>query len=129
MEDALAPLKCHVIQSTSDEAPGLLAYVDHHLGAHHPPDVFHVQHELRKAVSAPMATKQRATAKAVAKAEETRTRVQEQRHHTHDEPAKRGPGRPPKVASCLEQIAQDVEAARQEHQRLSEQREQVTQRI
>ena len=53
MEQALAGLNCQVIQSTSDEAPGLLAYVEHHLGAHHSPDLFHVQHELSKAVSAP----------------------------------------------------------------------------
>ena len=39
-----------------------LAYVEHHLGAHHSPDLFHVQHELSKAVSAPMAVKQRAAA-------------------------------------------------------------------
>jgi hypothetical protein len=45
MEKALAGLNCQVIQSTSDEAPGLLAYVEHHLGAHHSPDLFHVQHE------------------------------------------------------------------------------------
>jgi hypothetical protein len=62
MAGALAPLKGRVIQSTSDEAPGLLAYVEHHLGAHHSPDVFHVQHELSKAVAVPMATKQRAAA-------------------------------------------------------------------
>ena len=42
MEQALAGLNCKVIQSTSDEAPGLLAYVEHHLGAHHSPDLFHV---------------------------------------------------------------------------------------
>src|SRR5881275_2627722 len=51
MEPALAPLNCRVIQSTSDEAPGLLAYVEHYLEAHHSPDLFHVQHELGKAVS------------------------------------------------------------------------------
>src|SRR5215510_14336879 len=34
MEQALAGLNCQVIQATSDEAPGLLAYVEHHLGAH-----------------------------------------------------------------------------------------------
>ena len=62
MEQALAGLNCRVMQSTSDEAPGLLAYVEHHLGAHHSPDLFHVQHELSKAVSAPMAVKQRAAA-------------------------------------------------------------------
>src|SRR5215475_12896205 len=59
LEQALSGLRCQVIQSTSDEAPGLLAYVEHHLGAHHSPDLFHVQHELAKAVCAPMATKQR----------------------------------------------------------------------
>jgi hypothetical protein len=31
MAPALAPLNCRVIQSTSDEAPGLLAYVEHYL--------------------------------------------------------------------------------------------------
>jgi hypothetical protein len=67
MAGALTHLKCHVIQSTSDEASGLLAYVAHHLGVHHSPDLFHVQHELRKAVAAPLAAKQRAAAKAVTK--------------------------------------------------------------
>ena len=51
MAPALAQLNCRVIQSTSDEAPGLLAYVEHYLEAHHSPDLFHVQHELVKAVS------------------------------------------------------------------------------
>ena len=129
MEGALAPLKCNVIQSTSDEAPGLLAYVEHHLGAHHSPDVFHVQHELSKAVSAPLAAKQRAAAKATTKAEETLTRMQEQLHNTTDEPAKRGPGRPAKVAASLEQAAWEVEAARHEHQRLIGQRETVRQSL
>ena len=40
MAPALAGLNCKVIQATSDEAPGLLAYVEHHLGAHHSPDLF-----------------------------------------------------------------------------------------
>jgi hypothetical protein len=129
MEQALAGLNCKVIQSTSDEAPGLLAYVEHHLGAHHSPDVFHVQHELSKAVSAPMASKQRAAAKAATQAEETLKRVQERLDHANDEPAKRGPGRPPQGVASLEQVQQDVAAARHEHQRLAGQREQVTQSI
>jgi hypothetical protein len=129
MEQALSGLNCTVIQSTSDEAPGLLAYVAHHLGAHHSPDLFHVQHELSKAVSAPMAAKQRAADKAAAKAEETLTRVHEHLHNANGEPAKRGPGRPPKAAPCLEQVKQEVDAARQESQRLAGQREQLTQSI
>ncbi len=51
MAPALAQLNCTVIQSTSDEGSGILAYVEHHLGAHHSPDLFHVQQELVKAVS------------------------------------------------------------------------------
>jgi Family of unknown function (DUF6399) len=129
MAPALAGLNCKVIQSTSDEAPGLLAYVAHHLGAHHSPDLFHVQHELSKAVSAPMATKQRAAEKATAKAEETLQRVHEHLHNANEEPQQRGPGRPPKMAASLEQMEQAVDAARQEHQRLTAQREQVTQSI
>jgi transposase len=129
MEQALSGLHCKVIQSTSDEAPGLLAYVEQHLGAHHSPDLFHVQHELSKAVSAPMAVKQRAAAKAVAEAEETLKRLQESRANANGACAKRGPGRPPKAAACLEQVVQAVETARQEHQRLAGQRETITQSI
>jgi len=131
MAQALAGRNCQGIQSTSDEAPGLLAYVEHHLGAHHSPDVFHVQHELSKAVSAPMAAKQRAAVKAATKAEETLKRVQEPLAPLKGVRAQRssGPGRPPKATPCLEQAAQDVEAAHHEHQRLAGQREQVTQSI
>jgi Family of unknown function (DUF6399)/helix-turn-helix, Psq domain len=129
MEQSLTGLNCQVIQSTSDEAPGLLAYVEHHLGAHHSPDLFHVQHELSQAVSAPMAAKQRAAAKVVAKAAERLTRVQEHIDDTNDTPEKRSPARPPKGAASLEQAEQDLEAARHEHHRLTEQREQVTQSI
>jgi hypothetical protein len=129
MEPALAGLNGHVIPSTSDEAPGLLAYVAQHLRAHHAPDLFPVQQELSKAVAAPLAGKQRAAAKAVAQAAETRTRVQEYLDNATRMPAKRGPGRPPKAAPCLEQVEQAVEAARHKHQRLAGQREQVTQSL
>ena len=129
MEQALAGLNGTVMQSTSDEAPGLLAYVEHHLGAHHSPDLFHVQHELSKAVSAPLAVKQRAAAKAAAKADERLKRVPEHRPTANSEPAKCGPGRPAKVAARFEQIKQNVEAAHHEHQRLTGQREKVAQSI
>jgi len=95
MEKALSGLHCQVMQSTSDEAPGLLAYVAHHLGAHHSPDLFHVQHELVKAVAGPMATKQRAAAKAACEAQERLEQVQGQLQESADAPHKRGPARPP----------------------------------
>ena len=125
MAPALAPLKCRVIQSTSDEAPGLLAYVEHYLEAHHSPDLFHVQHELVKAVSGPMATKERAAHKAVTEATAQLERLQSDPQSAGDEPEKRRPGRPPKAPVSLEQAEQALAAASREHERLAEQREQV----
>src|SRR6266853_3968893 len=93
MEQALSGLQCHIIQSTSDEAPALLAYVEPHLGAHHAPDLFHVQHELVKAVSGPMATKQRAAGKAATKACERLAQGQERLQDTDGAPDKRGTSR------------------------------------
>ncbi len=129
LEQALSGLNCRVIQSTSDEAPGLLASVEQHLRAHHAPDLCHVQQELSKAVTAPLAVKQRAAATAVAQAEETLKRVHERLANANGEPAKRGPGRPPKTTPGLEQATQDVASAQHEHQRLTEQRALVTQSL
>jgi hypothetical protein len=126
MAPALAQLNCQVIQSTSDEAPGLLAYVEHYLEAHHSPDLFHVQHELVKAVSGPMATKERAAHKAVTEAQEQLERLQTDPQNAGDEPEKRCLGRPPKAPLSLEHAEQALEAARREHERLAQHREQVT---
>lgn len=125
MAPALAQLNCQVIQSTSDEAPGLLAYVEHYLEAHHSPDLFHMQHELVKAVSGPMATKERAAHKAVTEAREQLERLQSDPQSTGDAPDKRGPGRPPKEPVSPEQAEQALKAASREHERLTQQREQV----
>jgi Family of unknown function (DUF6399) len=122
---ALAQLNCRVIQSTSDEAPGLLAYVEHYLEAHHSPDLFHVQHELVKAVAGPMATKERAAHKAVIEAKEQLERLQNAPQSAGHETAKRAPGRPPQAPGSLEQAEQALAAASREHARLCEQRAQV----
>jgi Family of unknown function (DUF6399) len=125
MAPALAQLNCRVIQSTSDEAPGLLAYVAHYLEAHHSPDLFHVQHELVKAVSGPMATKVRAAYQAVTDATEQLARLQSAPQRAGEEPAKRSSGRPPKHPMSLEQAEQALDTTRREHTRLCEQRTQV----
>jgi hypothetical protein len=125
MAPALAQLNCRVIQSTSDEAPGLLAYVEHYLEAHHSPDLFHVQHELVKAVSGPMATKERAAHKAVTEAREQLERLQTDPESAGDEPETCRPGHFPKQPVRLEHAEQALEAASREHERLAQQREQV----
>src|SRR5438094_9136040 len=129
MAPARAQLNCRLIQSTSDEAPGLLAYVEHYLEAHHSPDVFHVQHELVKAVSGPIAPKERAAHKAVTEAREQLERVQPHPHSAGDEPQKCGPGQPPQELVNLEHPEQVLTADTREHERLAQQREQVAQSI
>src|SRR5262245_20729780 len=125
MAPALAQLNCQVIQATSDEAPGLLAYVAHYLEAHHSPDLFHVQHELVKAVSGHMATKERAAYQAVTDATEQLERLQSAPQSAGEEPAKRSTGPPPKNPMSLEQAQQALETVHREHKRLCEQRAQV----
>jgi hypothetical protein len=125
MASALAPLNCRVIQSTSDEAPGLLASVEHSLEAHHSPDVFHVQHELVKAVSGPMATTERAAHKAVTEAKEQLERLQSDPQSAGHATTKRAPGRPPQEPVSLEQAEHALTAASRAHARLAEQRAQV----
>jgi hypothetical protein len=126
MAPALAPRNCQVSQSTSDEAPGLLAYVAPYLSAHPSPDLCHVQPELRKAVSAPMAIKERAAHKAAAEAQEQLEPMPTPRQTTGGEPEKRGPGRPPTAPVSLEQAEQGLEAASRAHERVAQQREQVS---
>lgn len=129
MAPALEGRNWRVSQSTSDEAPGLLAYVAPHLGAPHSPDLCHVQQELRKAGSAPMAATVRAAARVGVQAEGALPHVQEPRRPTPGESDHAGLGRPAKAAVPLAQVAPDVEAARREHHRLAGQREQVAQSI
>ena len=129
MAPALAPLNCEVIQSTSDEAPGIVAYVEHQLGAHHSPDLFHVQHELSKAVCAPLATKERAAHKALSEAKEEFDQAQARLESTPAQLEKRGPGRPPKAPMRLEQAQHTLDAASREHTRLIQQREQGKQSL
>jgi hypothetical protein len=129
MAPALAQLNCEVIPSTSDEAPGLLAYVEQHLGAHHSPDVFHVQHELSTAVCAPLAANERAAHKATTAAQERLAQIPARLESASDQPDQRGPSRPPKAPRCLEHAQQALTAASREHERLAQQRERVKQSL
>lgn len=49
MREATADLNITIVQSTSDEAPGLVAHAKNGLGVHHSPDLFHVVQNVFKA--------------------------------------------------------------------------------
>jgi len=90
---ALADMPVEVIQSTSDEAKGILHHVQKDMGAHHSPDLFHVQHELAKATSIALSNKTKQAEKAVEKANCSLEKKMEQKKAWFAE--KHGPGRRP----------------------------------
>lgn len=65
LDKALSDLPIKVIQSTSDEAKGIVSHVEQHLGAHHSPDIFHVQQDITKGTSAAINAKIRAADHAI----------------------------------------------------------------
>ena len=129
LEQALSGLTGHMMHSTSDEAPALLADGAHALGAPHAPDVFPVQHARVKAVTGPMATQHRAAGKAATEAHKRLAQGRGPLQSAGGEPQHHGPGRPPKATARLEPLAQAAAGARHEPLRLSAQRAQVAQRL
>ena len=122
LKAALRELPVEVVQSTSDEGKGLLAHVRQGLGAHHSPDIFHVQQELSRATSIALAGRvkqaEKTLTKAVANTEAECAAQQAWAENKH------GPGRPPnfdgRIAEAREpqqQAEQELEAARQRQER------------
>lgn len=57
MSKRLEGLPVTVFQVTSDEAKALIKYTEQCLGAHHSPDLFHIQQEVSKGTAAPLRAK------------------------------------------------------------------------
>ncbi len=100
LTEALEGMRVELVQGTSDEAKGLLRHVERDLGAHHSPDVFHVQHEVSKATALPLA---RALEQAERAAEQARDAVAAQRaaRDAHHNAWPRPRGRPPAFAERI----------------------------
>lgn len=69
MQEALDGVPVEVIQCTGDQAKALVAHAQQSLGAHHSPDVFHVQQELSRATSFSLAQQTRMTRQQVQQTE------------------------------------------------------------
>jgi len=70
LDPRLASWSITVTQVTSDEAAALIAHAEQHLGAHHSPDLFHVQQETVKATSLALAGQTRRANQALHDAEQ-----------------------------------------------------------
>ncbi len=76
LAEATAGLPVEIIQSTSDEGRGIVCHVKKGLGAHHSPDLFHVQQEVVKGASVALSSRNRQALKGVEKATEKVSRYQ-----------------------------------------------------
>lgn len=68
MEKSVGHLPVKIIQSTSDEAAGIRAHVKNDLGAHHSPDLFHVQQDVVKGMYPALGAKTRQAGEELQKA-------------------------------------------------------------
>ena len=109
MKDATKDLPVEIIQSTSDEGKGILHHVKKDLGAHHSPDVFHVQHEIIKGSSAPLSRKTKKAEDDFQNASERLIRCTREKEDYENGETRCG--RPPHFDKRIEQARIQVEAA------------------
>jgi hypothetical protein len=121
LEKATAGLRVEIIQATSDEGKGILHHIEADLGAHHSPDVFHVQHELVKGVSGALASKVRKAERVASEAREKADRLREA--------AAEGEESIQGVSTRLAEAQQQERATQQAVEVASAQRERVQQAI
>ena len=130
MEKAMENKPIEVVQSTSDEGRGICSHVTQGLGAHHAPDVFHVQQEVSRATSGSLASKVRQAEKEVVAA---RKEVAKQKAvRAKFARGKRRRGRRPnfdKRIAAASQVAQTAQAHLAERQRQQEQARQANRTI
>lgn len=104
----LDALPVTVYQVTSDAAKALVAHAETHLGAHHSPDLFHVQYDTVKATGGALASQTQAAARELEKRQEK----------TADWRAKgdscREKGSPDPLVDVLQERAQQAETAARE---------------
>jgi hypothetical protein len=96
---ATCGLPVEVVQVTSDEAKGLLAHAKDGLGAHHSPDLMHVQQELHKATALPLAAQVQKVQEEIALYQRLEGRHRAEQEGYQQGPA--GPGRPPDFAGRI----------------------------
>jgi hypothetical protein len=107
MVEALKELPVEVIQSTSDEAQAIRCHVEQTLGAHHSPDLFHVQQEVVKGTAGALAAKTRQAEQALT----TATRELERQSQAAAAGANSGSGPSPERGLRLRQAQWQFTAA------------------
>ena len=126
LQHATAGLAVKIVQATSDEGKGIVKHVQDDLGAHHSPDLFHVQQELTRGPSVALANQRRHAEEAVVKAVE---KVAESTEKAA--PLSRAPGadETAELERSITHASQTAAMARQTLETLVQQQERVAQAI
>ncbi len=126
IEEATTELSVEIIQSASDEGRGIVKHVEKGLGAHHSPDLFHVQNEVVKGPSVALAGQKRRADKAMNEAIEKLERYQEKKTAYLNE------GRtecPPGFEKKIEQVQRKKDEAREPLEKATARQERIKQAI
>jgi len=113
----LAALPVTVCQVTSDAAKAIISHAETCLGAHHSPDLFHVQHDTVHAVSGALASQTRAAYRELEKWQE-KTAAFRAEYHSDQESCPQD-----SLAAVFEQRAQQAETAARERVRVCQARQ------
>jgi hypothetical protein len=109
VDEATDGMPVGVVQIASDEAKALIRHAED-VGAHHSPDLFHVQHEICQAVSLPLHNRRSRAEEELGKAEVALESQERQRDAYWAGP--RGPGRPPDFAARVHEAEAVLAAAK-----------------
>ena len=109
---AFGDLPVNVVACTSDNAPSLVSHVQKGLGAHHSPDLFHVQHELVKGTSLALAAQTGRAEESLGKAKEHTQKETQKKEQYEANIAHRGPGRPPDFDKKVAQAKKEEKKAK-----------------
>ncbi len=106
VDAGLAGLSVKILQNSSDEGKGLISHVTNGLDAHHSPDLFHVQYEIGKGTSGPLASAVRSAEKTLEECSNTSQKALNNKEK-YEALEKHPVGRPPnfgqKIALAKEQ--------------------------
>ena len=106
MNQALSGLPVEVIQGVGDEARSLVKHVTEGLGAHHSPDLFHIQQELTKAAAAQLKLNIKRNTEELEKKKKKVT-TEKQKQEKYEKLDIKPKGRPPIFSSRIEKAQAD----------------------
>ena len=81
MDVATEGLNVDIFQTVGDEAPALIKHAEEKLGAHHSPDLFHIQNEITKGIGATLTAQENRAVKAVKEAEQQQLSLKQAKSH------------------------------------------------